>query len=179
MRWLALSSFSGTELDILIQWVANNYSISNIYVDETTAITNNPNSKLLDKYQAKLIPNRPTSEEYKEVFGDPTNTIITLHGWNRIIPADICDMYTIYNVHPGDIVNYPFLKGADPQQKAIDMKLQRSGVVIHKCSAEVDSGEIVAFQQTNISGLNIDQVTSKLREISIQLWINFLQDISK
>jgi folate-dependent phosphoribosylglycinamide formyltransferase PurN len=173
MRWITLSSFTGTEVDVLTSRMSFHRFGD---TDNFTTITNNPNSKLLSLLDAKLISNRPTSLEYEKVFGSPDNTLITLHGWNRIIPADICNRYNIYNVHPGDIVNYPFLKGADPQQVAFDFKMERSGVVIHKCSPEVDCGEIVSFRQTDIKGLNVDEITFKLRAISIEMWLVFLKE---
>ena len=41
----------------------------------------------------------------------PEELLITLHGYLRIIPADICEKYTIFNGHPGAIDLYPELKG--------------------------------------------------------------------
>ena len=43
--------------------------------------------------------------------------LITLHGYLRIIPENICKQCKhIYNGHPGLINMYPELKGKDPQE---------------------------------------------------------------
>lgn len=163
MKWIALSSFSGTEISDISK-----------YYQPDAMFTNNSKSALLKK-GAKLLSPRPTSEEYIEAFGDCE--LVTLHGWNKIIPADICEKYDIYNVHPGDIVNHPDkLKGANPYQAAIDHGLTKSGVVIHKCIAEVDSGEIIMFRQVNIKGFDVSEMVQLMREYSINLWLDFLEE---
>jgi methionyl-tRNA formyltransferase len=163
MKWIALSSFSGSEI----------LDISKYYTPDAM-FTNNPNSKLLKK-GAKLLSPKPTSVEYMEAFGDCE--LVTLHGWNKIIPADVCEKYNIFNIHPGDIVNHPDkLKGNNPYQAAIDHGLTKSGVVIHKCIPEVDSGEIVMFRQVNIAGFNAKEMVNIMREYSINLWLDFLDE---
>lgn len=163
MRWVALSSFSGTEISMIRQFTGFNPIIG----------TNNKNSTLLGL--GTLMSDRPTVDEYYNLFGESCD-LITLHGWNRIIPDAVCNRYEIYNVHPGDIINHPELKGFNPQQKAIDLGLRKSGVVIHRCIPEVDSGEIVRFKQVDIADLDVDDVTKVLRAVSVNMWLDFLDD---
>ena len=61
------------------------------------------------EYGYTELPNIPTLEDIENVLED--NAIITLHGWLRIMPPDICEKYLIYNGHPGLITKYPELKG--------------------------------------------------------------------
>ena len=60
------------------------------------------------EYGYTELPNIPTLEDIENVLKD--NAIITLHGWLRIMPPDICEKYLIYNGHPGLITKYPELK---------------------------------------------------------------------
>jgi len=99
-----------------------------------------------------------------------TCNLVTLHGWLRIIPADICDVFNIYNGHPGDIVEYPELKGFNPQEKAYDLKLSTSGSVVHKVTSQVDDGPIVHRVITSIRNCDIDTVYDRLRYTSLIAW---------
>lgn len=164
MKWVALSSFSGSELLL----------INTLLEQQPIIATNNRASKLLS-IGATQLSDRPSVDEYYNLFGDDCD-IVTLHGWNRIIPDAVCERYNIYNVHPGDIVNYPtLLKGYNPQQRAVEGKFKKTGVVIHKCIPEVDSGEIVMFKQVDIEGLDLETVTELLRMVSVDMWIEFLE----
>lgn len=120
----------------------------------------------LDEYQFML-------DQYKYIFDD---CIITLHGYLRIIPAFLCNKFCILNSHPGDIVNYPFLKGFNPQEKAFNNQLKTSGVVLHEVVPEVDSGRIISLRTTSIEGLALDEVYDKLHIISIQQWCDVLKE---
>lgn len=98
---------------------------------------------------------------------------ITLHGYLRILPEL---PVKAYNGHPGDIVTYPELKGKDPQQKALDLKLPQTGCIIHEVTQELDSGTIVAQSGAYSIEENetIDSLVANLRKISIDLWVGFL-----
>ena len=101
---------------------------------------------------------------------------ITLHGYLRIIPEHICNEFNIYNGHPGDILNYPILKGKDPQQKALDLKLPFTGTVIHKVVPEVDAGEILRIHTCSIlENETLNSLCDKLKKLSIELWTDLIK----
>lgn len=103
-----------------------------------------------------------------------TTPIVTLHGYLRILPDINCE---VYNGHPGDIIKYPELKGKDPQQKALDLKLPSTGTIIHKVTEEVDSGEIVSYNTLQIMEQDtVTTLSNALRSLSISLWIEFLKE---
>lgn len=124
------------------------------------------------------LPNKPTSEDYFSVLGniqDFNSTLITLHGWLRVLPSDVIQRFPyIYNGHPGLIDKYPQLKGKDPQQKAWDLNLQTSGCVIHKVTEGVDEGPILRSVEIPIRNLALPEVFTNLHKASITLWIKFL-----
>lgn len=97
-------------------------------------------------------------------------TIVTLHGWLRIIPKDICEIFDIYNGHPGDIVLYPQLKGFNPQEKAHSLGLATSGSVVHKVTPIVDDGPIIHRVITSIRNCDLDQTYDRLRTTSLLAW---------
>lgn len=185
--WVAFFSQTGTEiLDIS----------RDIKYFPDVAVTNNKfkdiNQNLFDFYRDSsdktLIYTDPKidSNTYREIFkeiGD--NALITLHGWLRIVPADICEEYTIYNGHPGLINMYEDLKGKDPVHKVWKNYncYEFAGSVIHKVTAEVDEGEIIEKNGFPLqSGHNkdvfytFDSLNNEVRKVSKKLWINFIRN---
>jgi phosphoribosylglycinamide formyltransferase-1 len=123
-----------------------------------------------------FVENKPTEEELLQILSYYKDPIVTLHGWLRIIPADICNRFEIYNGHPGLITEFSELKGKDPQQRAFDLGLEYSGCVIHKVTEGVDEGEILLERRVSIKGLEIGELFHILHSISISLWVEFLKN---
>ena len=170
-KWVALFSQTGSEILNIT---------NNLKVDPYKIITNQQdiskiNKQLLEKYKDKIIylQKKPTEEEYIKVLEGAD--IITLHGWLRIIPANICNKYKIYNLHPGLITKYPILKGFNPQEKAFNLKLPTAGCVIHEVVPEVDSGKILEYSEFDITNNTLDEVYTKLHDSATLLWTKFLQ----
>lgn len=135
------------------------------------------NTNLLDEFKGTwvVLPKKPTVEQYHHALYSPNHGVTTLHGYLRIIPPEICNYYEIYNGHPGDIETFPELKGFNPQEKAFNLKLPSSGSVIHRVTAGVDEGEIVARNKISIEGKSLNEVYSSLHSNSVELWYNFLK----
>jgi len=178
--WIAFFSQTGTEI----------HNLSNalgIYPDcvvtnkQDHTTTNECLIKTTQFRQHKLnLPNlwcqlskSPTVEEYNNVLGMFTNPVITLHGYLRIIPKEICQKYEIYNLHPGLIDRYPSLKGFNPQERAFTEGYKLAGCVIHKVVPEVDAGEILMSQGVSIEGLNLHGVYDALHGVAFDLWKSF------
>lgn len=125
------------------------------------------------------LPNKPTVVDYRSALQaiDPKTTyVITLHGWLRIVPAEIIEQYpTMFNGHPGLITRYPELKGKDPQMKAWNLNLNTSGCVIHQVTAGVDEGPIMRQAEIPIRNLTLDELFSGLHDVSVDLWCRFLR----
>ena len=119
------------------------------------------------------LSNKPTVEEYKNVLSK--KCIVTLHGWLRIMPPEICEQYTIYNGHPGLITEYPELKGKDPQIRAFEGEYPVAGAVLHKVVAGVDEGKVIAEERFNTFNLELDDLFRILRDRSLYMWCNFLK----
>ena len=103
-----------------------------------------------------------------------TNALITLHGWLRIIPADICEQYEIVNGHPGLITKFPNLKGKDPQIRAFTADYGTIGSVVHKVTAKVDDGEVLEEDSCTQNYLDtLDEVMDKFKKTSFNAWIKF------
>jgi len=127
------------------------------------------------EYGYTELPNIPTLEDIENVLED--NAIITLHGWLRIIPPDICEKYLIYNGHPGLITKYPELKGKDPQVRTFEGKYPVAGAVIHKVVAGVDEGKVIMEEKFNAINLSLDELFRILRDRSLYMWTNFLKKV--
>jgi folate-dependent phosphoribosylglycinamide formyltransferase PurN len=126
-------------------------------------------------YEITFVNKVPTTEEYDLFLQPPDRHIISLHGWMRIVPEPVCEKFSIYNGHPGDIVTYPELKGKDPQQKALELNHSTIGTVIHKVIPEVDAGQVLDIAKIANTFKDVDSISIALREQSISLWCDFLK----
>lgn len=118
--------------------------------------------------------NKPTPTELEEIIGYYKNPIITLHGWLRIMPPSICEKYSIFNGHPGLITEYPELKGKDPQMRALEGNYPVMGCVLHKVTAGVDEGKVIAEERFNAFKITEEEMWKATRDRSLYLWIQFL-----
>ena len=176
MNWVAFFSQTGSEI-VNISEKINRWP--DLIVTNRQDGYDKINSKLTDRIDAGkqrliVVEKKPLVHRYHEVIRD--GSMVTLHGWLRIVPEEICDKYEIYNGHPGLITKYPELKGKDPQERAFEGKYKIAGSVIHEVVPEVDAGKILHEHVINIEGLTLDEVYSSLHEASTNLWIDFLND---
>lgn len=181
-KWIACCSQTGSEIlnisraigsfpDILLtnnSFDKLNPSIINYYKD--------CEEKTLLQVDVKI-----TSRIYNEVFSKFKSPIITLNGWLKIVPPDICDKFTIYNGHPGLISKYPELKGKDPVERVWENKHQYThfGSVIHVVTPEVDEGKIILENSDTLNFDTFEELDTAQRSISLNLWINFLKKYIK
>jgi folate-dependent phosphoribosylglycinamide formyltransferase PurN len=136
------------------------------------------NEDLFFEYGDKItwLPKKPSVEEYRQVI--PKGAFVTLHGWLRIIPPEICQEFEIYNLHPAPIhlEGYDKYKGKDPQVRIFEDKAKYSGNVIHECIAELDAGKILAKNEFDIAGFDLDMVFKLTHVKATELWCCFLQN---
>jgi len=123
------------------------------------------------------VSNKPTENELREILQYFEDPILTLHGWLRIMPPEICSEYSIFNGHPGLITEYPELKGKDPQVRAFEGKYEVAGAVIHKVTAGVDEGRVIMEERFNAFNLSLDDLFRILRDRSLYMWTNFLKKV--
>ncbi len=173
--WVALFSQTGSEIAKLAnhfdRWpdyiITNRVSLDNVHPDVKHMITHR-----VDKSQARSL------SILDDIFNrEVDNYLITLHGWLRIVPDNICNVYDIYNGHPGLITRYEELKGKDPQDKIIASlsDYEYYGSVVHKVTAEVDGGEVVSCSEHK-NNLTIDNFDVKIRSASFDAWVKFLNN---
>lgn len=169
-KWVALFSQTGSEIMRLTKEF--NRAPDNV-------ITNNFNNDAWAKGIADLNVSNISAPAIYSWFQtiDPSEYFFTLHGYLRIIPADICDKYEIYNGHPALITHYPELKGKDPQERTWENRANYPwiGSVVHRCTSELDGGEVLsAVSYTNRCD-NIEEMYNKLKDASFDAWKFFLR----
>ena len=169
--WVALFSQTGSEIHEVSEKVGRypDMILCNKQ-DDFESI----NSNLIGKASIIFTDKVPTVDQYLQYI--PEDALVTMHGWLRIVPGEVCDKRNIYNGHPGLITKYPELKGKDPQLKAFKLELETSGCIIHKAIAEVDSGNIILEKEVPIKDMWLAQVIDKLHDTSVELWCEFLTD---
>lgn len=179
--WVTFFSQTGTEINNLCKdlgiypdaVITNKQGTENINKDLLNTTTFREHK--LNRTIWYILPQKPTIENYLSVLSNFNNPIVTLHGYLRIIPKEICEKYEIYNLHPGLIDKYPSLKGFNPQERAFREGYKLAGCVIHKVVPEVDAGEIILSQGVSIDNKSLDEVYLSLREVALDLWKSFFK----
>ena len=174
MKWYALFSQTGSEIHQISEKIGVYPDM--ILCNKQTDLES-INSNLFGKSPIIFTDKNPTADEYLAYI--PADALVTMHGWLRIVPGEVCKKRTIYNGHPGLITKYPELKGKDPQKKAVELKHATAGCVIHQATAELDGGPIVSeSREVSINGWYEDEdwVIQKLHKVSVDLWVEFLKD---
>jgi folate-dependent phosphoribosylglycinamide formyltransferase PurN len=168
--WITFCSQTGTEI--------MNLSLSINRVPDMI-VTNNYkklSSTVLEwikeqKINVTILPFNPTIESYSKLNYEVDGTLITLHGYLRILPASFCKKYVILNGHPGLITIYPELKGKDPQEKAFNLGLTTIGSVIHRVTEGVDEGEVITVVEKSIlPKSSLEDYYTYLKEASLEAW---------
>lgn len=168
MNWIALFSNSGNEIAEISKRLGR-YPDRIICDKKRTEWNNYISDKVELVSHDKIIDQLSVRA--------PLHSLVTLHGYLRILPAYSILPYT-FNVHPGDIINYPELKGIHPQKKALELKLPTTGVVIHEVTPEVDDGKILMLEKYTIKENETEEsLINSLRDISIDMWVKFIRGI--
>lgn len=167
--WIALYSHTGTEIVNLSKKLG--------FLPDLV-VTNNERSMIHVKHSVRT-GSRPTVADYRTILNTvDANPIVTLHGWMRIVPGEICEEYDIYNLHPGLITEYPELKGKDPQKRVYDMlnSPQHVGCVIHRATEELDSGPPLMVRKVLNTYANSNILTDVLHEMAGSMWFDFFEN---
>lgn len=167
LKWIALFSQSGSE-------IANLAEKLNRWPD---IIITNSKQAIDDRIENRGYITLKSQQDYIKAFGlNSEDCFVTLHGWLRIIPADICNKYKIFNGHPGLITKYPELKGKDPQKRASNGDYKEIGCVVHRVIPEVDSGEVLLkAEYLKNKPLSLDETFDILKQKSLGLWEEFFK----
>ena len=185
-HWVAMFSQTGSEIalisDAIGRWpdliVTNKQSLEDVNVD----LMNTCGDKILQ------LPKWPKYVDYLKIADQlgysilnekwREESIVTLHGYLRILPEEFCDNSRVYNGHPGLITEYPELKGFNPQEKVWKgyHQYDEVGCVIHEVIPELDSGDVIAVAKSENTFDNLSELTLKLHDMSVKLWIDFLKD---
>jgi len=177
--WIAFFSQTGSEITDISKSLKRWPDV--IVTNERPTRLRTINSEILEQDLLVTTPNKPTEKELLEIIEYYDNPIITLHGWLRIMPPNICNEYKIYNGHPGLITDFPELKGKDPQIRAFEGikqgKYEYAGAVLHKVVAGVDEGKILMQERFNTFGVELDDLFRILRDRSLYMWCRFLKEV--
>lgn len=169
MKWIAFFSQTGSEIVALSKEI--NRSPDLIF---TNNFDDSKYHSGIKELESKIVVNKHNVLMDYLRFSEMDKPLITLHGYLRILPPDICDKYEIYNGHPGYIVQYPELKGKDPQIRAFEAQHKWIGSVIHKVTAGVDEGPVIESSGIPNTVKSLDEMYSTLKNISLYLWIKFM-----
>jgi len=184
MQWVTLFSQTGSEIVKLQEHLGRWPDV--IFTNNSDVDTWHPEMQKLHKQGKDSINGKSRVRVATNIQAKTCNflhtiykeSLITLHGWLRIVPENICEQYNIVNGHPGLITAYPQLKGKDPQVRAYKDNYGVIGSVVHKVTPEVDEGEILTY--TAIYRHNkdtLDDVFEKLAFTSLKSWQKFFNDI--
>lgn len=173
-KWYALFSQTGTEIFNLSKEIGR---LPDRIITNKVDLEKVNQDLLHEAYDRFwLVGKVPTVEEYEVLFEDAD--AITMHGWLRIVPPQICKKYSVINLHPAPLTLYPDLKGKDPQERIFKQKLTHSGNTIHKCTPELDSGEILFESNFPLKeNYTLEDVYSQTHNDALSLWTKYLKTI--
>jgi folate-dependent phosphoribosylglycinamide formyltransferase PurN len=184
MQWVTLFSQTGSEIvklqEHLGRWpdvIFTNNSDVDTWHPEMQKFHKQGKDSINGKSRVRVVTNLQ-ARTCNFLHTINKESLITLHGWLRIVPENICEQYNIVNGHPGLITAYPQLKGKDPQVRAYEDNYGVIGSVVHKVTPEVDDGEVLTY--TAIYRQNkdtLDDVFEKLAFTSFKSWQKFFSDI--
>jgi folate-dependent phosphoribosylglycinamide formyltransferase PurN len=173
-KWIALFSQTGSEIVNIVDTVGRAPDL---------VMTNNKDSvqwndgirqtckNIMVNTHDKLMGYLRENTEYA-----PEDTVITLHGYLRIVPEDVCGAYIMFNGHPAAIDLYEELKGKDPQVRTWKGYYPTIGSVVHRVTAGVDEGPLVSVVHRDNTAQSEEELYGLLKETSLQSWLDFLKD---
>jgi len=169
-KWVALFSQTGSEIKELSERLGRTPDL--IYTNNRNNDVWIHNMKHLDS-QVLVFNHNDIMNRLKNYNKDST---ITLHGYLRIIPAEVCSECNIINGHPGLIDEYPWLKDKDPQEK-IEKWMRMIGSVCHRVTKDLDSGEILtrAFRAHRDVETFKSNYYNILRQTSLEAWEEYFE----
>jgi methionyl-tRNA formyltransferase len=172
-NWITCFSQTGSEINSLIKLL--NRTPEKIITNKPIEKIDEINRELVDNYFDLIyfMPSRPSEDEYEFLFTE--GSVITLHGYLRIIPPSICKKFNIFNLHPAPLLVHPDLKGKDPQKKIAEQGYEYCGNTIHKCEPIVDAGEIYIEEKFKNLNYSTEQVIKLTHTKAANLWYIFLK----
>ena len=177
MKWIAFFSQTGSEIVELSKSLGRkpDLLVTNNFEDK---IKLHPGIRKLDVNIMSAEHNLVMNYFRNQVTYNVSETLISLHGYLRILPADICERYEIYNGHPGAIDLYPELKGKDPQEKVWqdNDKYTIIGSVVHRCTAELDGGEVLKSVYVRNRNYTEEELYASLKMTSLSAWNFFMRE---
>lgn len=176
MKWVAVFSQTGSEIVAISKALGIKPDVIMTNNMDESKYQYHPELRKLSTIQSSKH-DRLMSYLEDNSYLDPHNTLITLHGYLRIVTPKACKRYEMYNGHPGAIELYPELKGKDPQERAWNdrHKYANIGSVVHRVTEGVDEGEVVSAVNYVNRVESLDEMYCKLRESSLQSWLFFLK----
>ena len=184
-RWVAFYSQTGSEIKELVE---TGIIPSVVITDNFTSYLKN--AEFFKEYgiDHRITSIKGIKSNKVDIYNSllKTNDLVTLHGWLNIVPGEICEKYIIYNGHPGHIVEYPELKGKDPQERVWNniregKEPEKVGSVIHRVTEEVDGGEVVVIAEMPLNSKSkvgskngMFKINSYLSKIS---WVRFFRNL--
>ena len=184
-RWVAFYSQTGSEIKELVE---TGIIPSVVITDNFTSYLKN--AEFFKEYgiDHRITSIKGTKSNKVNTYNSllKTNDLVTLHGWLNIVPGSICEKYIIYNGHPGHIVEYPELKGKDPQKKVWNRikkgkEPEKVGSVIHRVTEEIDGGEVVVIAEMPLdSNVHVGSVNGMIginSYLSKVSWVRFFRNL--
>jgi folate-dependent phosphoribosylglycinamide formyltransferase PurN len=172
-RWITLFSQTGSEIKAIADELGRWPDI---------IVTNNSNYETWEHNITPEWVQIMTKDQINEWLRniEAHDTIITLHGYLRILPPDICSKFEIYNGHPAAVDMFPELRGKDPQEKTWagkpdGEKYGMIGAVVHQCIEELDAGDIVSSVHFVNRCDTKEELYNKLKDASRISWLFFLR----
>lgn len=169
-KWIALFSQTGSEIVALSHLLGRSPALIITNNMDESKYKYHPDLKKLGSTLMYAKHDRIMHYLNDTVYYQPQSAVITLHGYLRILPPEVCNKFSIYNGHPGLITSFPELKGKDPQIRAWEGKYHTIGSVVHRVTPGVDEGEVISSVAYTNRCESIDEMYGCLKKSSLESW---------
>lgn len=181
MKWIAVFSHTGREIVELSNAIGKKPDM--VLTDNTSALSWDPHMHVNDFCIAIPFGGKPVDSINRYLRAENNaKALITLHGYMRIIPADICEARTVYNGHPALINYFSDLAGKDPQEKTWDniASYPFLGSVVHRVTRTVDDPTTVTdYALVNNTCTDKKELYNILRDTSLLAWKQFMRNYER
>lgn len=189
-RIVILFSGEGSNMESIIKKL-HNKNHDGIEVEVVATISNNPEANGIARSErlgvaAHVINHKDFSS--RELFDQallgvikPYNPdIVVLAGFMRILTPHFTQEFFALNIHPSLL---PLFKGAHAMRASYDSPMKVAGVSVHRVSAELDGGEIIAQEAIKkIEGESFECFSERIHALEHRLYpetiLKVLRDFS-
>lgn len=179
-RIVILASGSGTIAQAIIDAARN----GDLKAEIVGVISDQKDATVLDRAKSAGVPSQviamtaQRSEWDQQIFSaiiDLKPDLVVSAGFMRILSAECVSQFKIVNSHPALL---PLFPGAHAVRDALAAGAAKTGTTIHWVDSGIDTGEIIAQEEVEITALDTEETLhERIKIVERRLYVATLQQL--